>query len=161
MSLERLFYSILKSNLSDFLIEHGILGDMFTNFYKNENRMGEYFSGLKYVNDYNKFGIWFSSTNKIDNRIMKLSINDLTIVKYIKNEFVFDKVVSLDDVKFPININLDIIDAEDTTNIIYNKNVILHNKHDVKLLEACGTYTHLNQPILPDPDPKFYDIELG
>lgn len=94
--LENFFYHNLKDESNILLLKEINENDLFPNSEINLFSLIEYYTILPLENDPNKFVIWFSSANSLDDRNLKLSVikNDKIILDEIKNidkQFVYFK----------------------------------------------------------------------
>jgi len=94
--LENFFYHNLKDESNILLLKEINENDLFPNSEINLFSLIEYYTILPLENDPNKFVIWFSSANSLDDRNLKLSVikNEKLILDEIKNidkQFVYFK----------------------------------------------------------------------
>lgn len=139
-TLEKLFYNILHPHEDDIYIEKNDFNEYFPDFYTNANSMCEYFTILPVLHDSNKFVIWYSSSNLVDNRLFKLKINNVNIVTLIKNNFIFYKTVNTPEFQFPINITLSICDGYDCETELYNKSIEITPEYMSNMLQKNGIF---------------------
>jgi hypothetical protein len=139
-TLEKLFYNILHPYEDDIYIEKNDFSEYFPDFYTNANSMCEYFTILPVLDDSNKFVIWYSTSNLVDNRVFKLKINGINIMSLIKNSFIFYKTIKMSDFQFPINITLSICDGYDCDTELYNRSVEITPEYVSNMLPKNGIF---------------------
>lgn len=137
--LENFFYHNLKNDIDNLLLMEINEGDLFPNSEINLFSLIEYYTILPLKNDPNKFVVWFSSANSLDNRNLNLSIiknGDLIFneVKNIDKQFVYFK-----EFEFNENDNYKIIFTIFAEEILKTKEIIV-DKDIFKNINEYGEF---------------------